>query len=452
MRDFEKQPNLKNYVEESKTNEGTLPNKPTLTSNYQFFIHRDGSYFCYDSELEKLNDLVIVRKMTEKAIADRILRAALTNNNELLKLKENYLTVFQNNFKKSLQSSTEKAVKAAFCVSKILDDPEKRMTHLSYFTSLVFWFPTFSETKKQFLQVELYKEDLSGPQQFNYYSYIIKIPEVGCWITGGIQNTSKPEVVKDCYEVALKNCTLSGQLRCVKRPSLKKPTFAHAGVCVGEYIYISGGGDGGNLSKETYCINWRNPVEWKSLEPMLTPRIYHSLVNIGKNIYCFGGGNQKIEKGSPKFEGNPSVDEYDIEKNTWKALKLNANGVLFVPASYMFVQPISDKEILIWGGVDCILETSVTGSYIFDFNDNAFKNTKVGVKSLPKGPTDFIDLNSVRASNTLYFLGPYKSSATKFATTIFALNINDHKVEPKRKILDSNSEMKASSIAPSKRA
>ena len=216
---------------------------------------------------------------------------------------------------------------------------------------------------------------------------------------------------------------------------MKKPSFDHAGVRVDKYVYISGGGDGGVLTNATHRISWENPVKWESCGQMKTERIDHSLVNIGTKIYCFGGGTLVTNTDTTiEFKAVSSVEEYDISSQKWNVLTLlkRFDTIPFKPASHMFAQSFSDKEILVWGGINADLKTSVTKSYISDIQEKTFKATKQEVKNDKSRPTDFIDLNSGKVNNTLCYLGPYKGQATVLASTANFFNLNDHKTESKK--------------------
>jgi len=437
LRDFEMQSKLKITAEESKSEVGN--NQPIKTqAKDRFYIYRDGTYFYLSESDGELNDLLKIKKMIEKATSNRILQAALSNEKtvteKLLKLKSDYLASFQNKIASSLPTGSNTKVKAEFCVLKVLKDSKERMTISSHYTRLIFWFPTIKNKAKNFLQVDLYKEDFSDLQQFNYFSHIIRIPEVGVWITGGVQNHPRPMVIKDCYEVALKNCSLAGKAKCVKLPDLLEPVFNHAGVCVNDYVYICGGGNGSQLNPITFRISWKNPVKWEKMANMLSKRISHSVLNIKGDIYCFGGGDQ-----TPKFMPNPNVERYIVKDNKWEVLKVK-NQECFVPAAHMFAQLLKDDtEVLIWGGADHDLKTSMTGGFTFDLRQNEFKVFHQEFRAPAKSTTDFSDLNTVKDADYLYFLTPYSSDGKKTAFAQFTFSFKDRKFEYNgRKYLDND--------------
>ena len=121
---------------------------------------------------------LILRKFTEKAIIDRLLKAAVSNNGataeKLLNLKKNYMAAFQNSIKKLLPSSSELKVNHEFCASKVLENFKERATYESYTSHMIFWFPVLKS-----FSMWNYTKKISLSPNFSI-TILIKIPQVGC--------------------------------------------------------------------------------------------------------------------------------------------------------------------------------------------------------------------------------------------------------------------------------
>ncbi|KAH8240418.1 hypothetical protein KR038_000372 [Drosophila bunnanda] len=96
-------------------------------------------------------------------------------------------------------------------------------------------------------------------------------------------------------------------------PSLQENRSQHAGVVVGDKLYISGGIHLANILASMWCFDTK-AERWQELAPMPTPCCDHVLVAIDNRIYACGGWHESLTESRVLVQ---HIYAYDIESNTW---------------------------------------------------------------------------------------------------------------------------------------
>ncbi|KMZ10812.1 kelch-like protein 26 [Drosophila simulans] len=96
-------------------------------------------------------------------------------------------------------------------------------------------------------------------------------------------------------------------------PSLQENRSQHAGVVVGDKLYISGGVHLANILASMWVFDTKTEV-WQELAPMPTPCCDHVLVALDNRIYACGGWHESLTEWRVLVE---HIYAYDIETNTW---------------------------------------------------------------------------------------------------------------------------------------
>lgn len=96
-------------------------------------------------------------------------------------------------------------------------------------------------------------------------------------------------------------------------PSLQENRSQHAGVVVGDKLYISGGIHLANILASMWCFDTK-AEHWQELAPMPTPCCDHVLVAIDNRIYACGGWHESLTESRVLVQ---HIYAYDIESNTW---------------------------------------------------------------------------------------------------------------------------------------
>lgn len=356
-----------------------------------------------------------------------------------LGLKPNYLLNFTRKIEQITRPKMSK-LKRPFCFLRVSSRFD-RFAESGFASNNIFlWFPKQKAGENEiFMNVSLIKDtDDYESLYFSFLAYLIKIPGVGAWLTGGI--VSKIDSTKvptdECYEINLKNLSSCCKIRCERMPNLPIKMMGQAGICVGEYIYIVGGSDGNNALTTTFKICWRDPhkEKWIKLANMTYDKFYSSLTSTTdqRKILSFGG----CYNYGAQLRGSNEIEMYDIELNKWEVLKFK-NADLAPPASMPFVHPISDHEFVLFGGVDSYLGTSIMMNCKLDLRKREIVNLDKIFQIPQKTTSDFTDLNAVwsKEKNTLWFLLPYRSETGFPATMMYELNYETFHSECRRKLL-----------------
>ncbi|EDV47547.1 kelch-like protein 1 isoform X2 [Drosophila erecta] len=96
-------------------------------------------------------------------------------------------------------------------------------------------------------------------------------------------------------------------------PSLQENRSQHAGVVVGDKLYISGGVHLANILASMWVFDTKTEV-WQELASMPTPCCDHVLVAVDNQIYACGGWHESLTESRVLVE---HIYAYDIESNTW---------------------------------------------------------------------------------------------------------------------------------------
>ncbi|KAH8409210.1 hypothetical protein KR009_010735, partial [Drosophila setifemur] len=96
-------------------------------------------------------------------------------------------------------------------------------------------------------------------------------------------------------------------------PCLQENRSQHAGVVVGDKLYISGGIHLANILASMWCFDTK-AERWHELAPMPTPCCDHVLVAIDNHIYACGGWRESVTESRVLVQ---HIYAYDIEANAW---------------------------------------------------------------------------------------------------------------------------------------
>lgn len=413
LKDFMRKPVVR-FGEQLK-----IESRQSIPKGY-FVIHRDGTYIFLEGNKSNRKPEIMMEKIIETAFANRILKALSDSGNpdtlDLLKVKKSQLWLEEKKIR--MQRTIPD-----FCVFKALSckkDVQRFTDSGTEFDRVWIWFPQhkseaflkdqMTENLKEMTVArpfELCSENQFEKLSFNSFSYIIKIPEVGFWITGGAEQPP------DCYEVSLGDAWIedNGFARCTPLPKLPTSLFKHAGICVKDYVYICGGtrrlGSTSEMAlTETWRMNWKNPTKWEKCGNMKHGRLCHALFAQKDRIYCLAG---KVK----------TVEYYDINFDVWEELKLKVNAL--APHAYMCAQRLGNSnKVLIMGGINHEYGTRESETYVLDLQNASLDNVGKQWKLLPGVYSDFPDLNSVY-NGKVYFLGPYVSKNYHFAASTYSV-------------------------------
>ncbi|XP_037937944.1 kelch-like protein 26 [Teleopsis dalmanni] len=97
-------------------------------------------------------------------------------------------------------------------------------------------------------------------------------------------------------------------------PILEENRSQHAGVVIGDQLYISGGTDQ-HLVLKTFWRFDSNTEKWHKLAPMLTPRADHALIALNGLIYACGGWYENPETEAITLA--ETMDVYNIATDEW---------------------------------------------------------------------------------------------------------------------------------------
>ncbi|XP_062139209.1 kelch-like protein 26 [Drosophila sulfurigaster albostrigata] len=128
-------------------------------------------------------------------------------------------------------------------------------------------------------------------------------------------------------------------------PSLQENRSQHAGVVVGDKLYISGGIHLANILSSMWCFDTKSE-RWLELAPMPTPCCDHVLVAIDNRIYACGGWHETLRESRVLVE---HIYAYDIKTNTWSVeTKIPApkfySGVTSMRRTIFFVGGLDSTE------------------------------------------------------------------------------------------------------------
>nr|XP_016937320.1 kelch-like protein 26 [Drosophila suzukii] len=96
-------------------------------------------------------------------------------------------------------------------------------------------------------------------------------------------------------------------------PSLQENRSQHAGVVVGDKLYISGGIQLANILASMWVFDTKAEL-WQELAPMPTPCCDHVLVAVDNRIYACGGWHESLTESRVLVQ---HIYAYDIETNAW---------------------------------------------------------------------------------------------------------------------------------------
>ncbi|XP_017124846.1 kelch-like protein 26 isoform X2 [Drosophila elegans] len=96
-------------------------------------------------------------------------------------------------------------------------------------------------------------------------------------------------------------------------PSLQENRSQHAGVVVGDKLYISGGIHLANILASMWVFDTK-AEHWQELAPMPTPCCDHVLVAVDNRIYACGGWHESLTESRVLVQ---HIYAYDIEGNAW---------------------------------------------------------------------------------------------------------------------------------------
>ncbi|XP_016954612.1 kelch-like protein 26 isoform X1 [Drosophila biarmipes] len=96
-------------------------------------------------------------------------------------------------------------------------------------------------------------------------------------------------------------------------PSLQEHRSQHAGVVVGDKLYISGGIHLANILASMWVFDTKTEL-WQELAPMPTPCCDHVLVAVDSRIYACGGWHESLTESRVLVQ---HIYAYDIEANAW---------------------------------------------------------------------------------------------------------------------------------------
>ncbi|ALC49770.1 CG1812 [Drosophila busckii] len=128
-------------------------------------------------------------------------------------------------------------------------------------------------------------------------------------------------------------------------PSLQENRSQHAGVVVGDKLYISGGIHLANILASMWCFD-TSSEQWLELAPMPTPCCDHVLVAIDNHIYACGGWHETLRESRVLVE---HIYAYDIQNNSWRVeTKIPApkfySGVTSMRRTIFFVGGLDSTE------------------------------------------------------------------------------------------------------------
>ncbi|XP_017964341.1 kelch-like protein 22 [Drosophila navojoa] len=128
-------------------------------------------------------------------------------------------------------------------------------------------------------------------------------------------------------------------------PSLQENRSQHAGVVVGDKLYISGGIHLATILASTWCFDTKTE-SWQELAPMPTPCCDHVLVAIDNRIYACGGWHETMRESRVLVE---HIYAYDIPTNSWSVeTKIPApkfySGVTTMRRTIIFVGGLDSTE------------------------------------------------------------------------------------------------------------
>lgn len=418
--------------------------KGIMRINYQgdYIFVRDDS--TANQPIDKISQLIdklqiskIIKYANSRNISEESKYDGISGN---LRLKRDYLLDFTRKFEAATKPKMSK-LKRPFCFARLSTHPYRQIEMNLVSNKIYLWFPSLREGGKDLsLVVDLIKDtDTYSNLDFCGLAYFIKIPEIGIWLTGGMSYAMNAPrgATNECYEIAIRNITSQGRVKCQKKPSLPLGMIGHAGICVGDYVYVAGGSDGKNALTTAYKINWRNPEKegWVKLANMNYDKFYHSMSCTAdqKRIISVGG----YYNYGTQFKSNNEIEQYDIYSDKWTVLKLRAEGESIFPTAYPFVHAVSNNEFFIWGGVDGSLGTSIMIHYRLNIETREATRKSQYIKTLQKAISDYIDLNAIwdEEGSRFLFLGPYRSERSKFSIMHHRLNYETLVNKTERKLL-----------------
>ncbi|KAH8303413.1 kelch-like protein 26 [Drosophila kikkawai] len=125
-------------------------------------------------------------------------------------------------------------------------------------------------------------------------------------------------------------------------PSLQENRSQHAGVVVGDKLYISGGIYLADILASMWCFD-TTTEHWQELAPMPTPCCDHVLVAIDNRIYACGGWHESLTESRVLVQ---HIYAYDIESNAW-----SVETQIPAPKFYSGVT-VMNRTIFFVGGLD----------------------------------------------------------------------------------------------------
>ncbi|EDW75223.1 uncharacterized protein Dwil_GK19808 [Drosophila willistoni] len=128
-------------------------------------------------------------------------------------------------------------------------------------------------------------------------------------------------------------------------PSLQENRSQHAGVVIGDKLYISGGIYMATILSSTWCFDTKTEL-WQELAPMPTPCCDHVLVAIDNRIYACGGWHENLTESRCLVQ---HIYAYDVKANTWSVeTKIPApkfySGVTVMRRTIFFVGGLDSTE------------------------------------------------------------------------------------------------------------
>ncbi|KAH8266555.1 hypothetical protein KR018_001424, partial [Drosophila ironensis] len=128
-------------------------------------------------------------------------------------------------------------------------------------------------------------------------------------------------------------------------PSLNENRSQHAGVVVGDKLYISGGIYLANILATMWCFDTKTEC-WQELAPMPTPCCDHVLVAVDNRIFACGGWLESVTESRVLVQ---HIYAYDIETNRWsQETKIPSpkfySGVTVMSRTIFFVGGLDSTE------------------------------------------------------------------------------------------------------------
>lgn len=307
----------------------------------------------------------------------------------LLFLKENFNEYFNNYNKKILIDINIIEQKIDYIINNnlVVNYEPSACNNL---VSIVYWFEWGTKYLNIFNIEDSSFKQVSLPISFKIplFSRSVITDNSSIFLLGGEDNDTK-QIQNIVYNI--NPMGVYCEIKFMSRMPVKKYDFS---VCyIDNYIYIVSGKNENHLivnSCERYDIINNS---WKKISNCIHPRFASLLIsdNYNKKLFLFGGrfgnNNKMVEE----------IEEYDIERNTWKVVTLK-NKINWKPVEISAGIQISKNMLLIFGGSD---ENINDIEYCYLFNTITYEIKKI--KSIKKANV-FIN-SPLKYGNNIYCVG-----------------------------------------------